>query len=74
MNVFENVVRNEVQFTELFRNMCEYKLFRTVISDWIYDTLSNHDNIDRSMLNFNADEIQSQVTEEAEDNQSRPNM
>lgn len=79
MNIFNNVVRNEVQFTELFRNLCEYKLFRKIVTDWMYEKLVNPKNIDRQKLDFNADEVETQFSIDGssgdiENGRSRPDL
>lgn len=72
------MVGNEVQFTELFRNLCSYKIFRSILSEWISCTFPERTNLDTSKLSFNSDEIQSQVSmysvENSDAHRSRPDL
>lgn len=66
-NIFDGLVNNEVRFTELFRNMCSYRVFRRVVGDWLHEAISAQDSkqrsIARDLLNFTFEDVRTQVVD-----------
>jgi hypothetical protein len=65
VNIFNRIVSNEVQFTELFCNLCGFKAFRDTISDWIADEFGIQEK--RELISFNFEDVFTQVTSTMED-------
>jgi hypothetical protein len=66
MFLFDNIVKNEVTFTELIRNLCGFTIFRREITEWI---LASCEDIDDELLgkfSFDFDHITTQVTADAD--------
>lgn len=77
MFIFDNIVKNEVTFTELVRNLCGFTVFRRELTEWIFASCGDLDDDIRSKFTFDFDQITTQVVSDADpstENNGRPDI
>ena len=62
MFLFDNIVKNEVTFTELIRNLCGFTVFRRELVEWILASCERVGDDARAKFTFDFDQITTQVT------------
>jgi len=77
MFIFDNIVKNEVTFTELIRNLCGFTVFRRELTEWVLASCGGVDDKIRAKFTFDFDQITTQVVSDPDpsaENNGRPDI
>lgn len=77
MFIFDNIVKNEVTFTELIRNLCGFTVFRREFTEWVLASCGGVDDKIRAKFTFDFDQITTQVVSDPDpsaENNGRPDI